>query len=167
MDEDSDKPRSEADAQREREIRQGRRFNPTEAIARAAGPGAMKGASPVSPVRQAEMEVGSWLSSHVPDAVGAMQFVLNRQFKGHALLLNSLDCPLAGLADFCRQVLNSDELLKELVRQADVEWGQRMDDRPYFETDSSAHNPSDPHTVESVRNLLSELVAQLADPGQS
>ena len=41
----------------EEEIRQGRKFSASEAVARMAGPGAMKGASPVSPVQQAETEI--------------------------------------------------------------------------------------------------------------
>jgi len=50
----NDKPKgngAKADNQLEQEIRQGRKFNSAEAIARLAGPGAMKGASPVSPVQ--------------------------------------------------------------------------------------------------------------------
>ena len=37
------------------------------------------------------------------------------------------------LAGYCQRVLNSDYLLKELVRDADVEWGRVMQERPYFE----------------------------------
>ena len=47
------------DSEVEREIREARKFTPQEALARMAGPGAMKGASPVSPSQQAENEVGT------------------------------------------------------------------------------------------------------------
>ena len=64
------KQRSEADAELEREILEGRKFTLEEAIARMAGPGAMKGASPVARMRQAELEIGSWLRSRLADTGG-------------------------------------------------------------------------------------------------
>ena len=67
MNDDQDSDRSAAKDELEREIRQVRKFTPKEAIARLAGPGAMKGASPVSRVQQAEIEIGSWLRSHLTD----------------------------------------------------------------------------------------------------
>ena len=48
--------RSHADAELEREIREGRKFTLEEAIGRLAGPGAMKGESPVARMQQAEVE---------------------------------------------------------------------------------------------------------------
>jgi len=59
-------------------------------------------------------------------------------------------------------------LLKELVRQADVEWGATMGERPYFEKEGCSRHSNDPYTVESVRIALSDLVQQLAaGEGQS
>jgi hypothetical protein len=52
--------------------------------------------------------------------------------------------------------------LEELVRDADIEWGRVMGERPYFEKEGSPHNPDDPYTVESVRDALSERLKQLA-----
>ena len=49
----------------------------------------------------------------------------------------------------------------ELVREADVEWGQRMDERPYFERVGAAPHADDPYTVESVRAALSDALDQL------
>ena len=132
MSDDQDKQRSEADAELEREIRQGRKFPAREAMARMAGPGAMKGDSPVSRVQQAETEIGTWLRSNLADSAGALQALLHRQLKESALLLDNLDQPLVALADYCQRVLASDHHLKELVREADVEWGRRMDERPHF-----------------------------------
>ena len=154
MNDERDGGRSEADERLEREIRQGRKFSPKEAMARMAGPGAMKGASPVSRVQQAELEIGSWLSSNLPDVARALQIVLHRHVKGSERLLNNLDRPLVALAGYCRELLDSDYLLKELVREADVEWGQRMDERPYFDKDISPPHQSDPYTIESVRKAL-------------
>jgi hypothetical protein len=152
---------SEADAELEREIRQGRKFTLEEAIGRLAGPGAMKGVSPVARLQQAEIEIASWLRTHLSDAGGVVAVVLHRAVKGSELLLNNPDQPLVVLAAVCQHILDSDELLKELVRQADVEWGAVMGERPYFEKQGSPPDPSDPYTVESVRASLSDLVKQL------
>ena len=97
------------------------------------------------------------------DSAGALQEVLHRHLKGSELLLNNLDQPLVALAGFCQHVLASDSLLKELVREADVEWGRSMDERPYFEREGSPQHPSDPYTIESVRKALDEVLKQLAD----
>ena len=49
MSDDQDAGRSEADDALEREIRNSRKFTLEEAIGRMAGPGAMKGESPIAP----------------------------------------------------------------------------------------------------------------------
>src|SRR4051794_25835696 len=152
-----DKPPSEADGQLEQEIRQGRKFSASEAMARMAGPGAIKGASPVSPVQQAETAIGSWLRANVADPAGILPMLLQRNLTGNALVLDNLEQPLVAVAGYCRKLLASDTLLRELVRQADVEWGQRMDERPYFEREGSEPHPNDPYTLDSVRAALSEL----------
>ena len=161
MDNDQDKRPSEADAQLEQEIRRGRKFSAQEAVARMAGPGAMKGASPVSPLQQAETAVGNWLKSNLPDPAGILPMLLHRNLRGNPLLLDNLEQPLVALAGYCRKLLESDYLVQELVRQADVEWGQRMDERPYFEREGSPPNPNDPYTFESVRNALTEALDRL------
>jgi hypothetical protein len=157
-----DTKRSEADAELEREILKERKFTLAEAIGRLAGPGAMKGESPIARMQQAEIEIESWLRSHLADVGGALQVVLHRQVKGSELLLNNFDQPLIVLASYCQRVLDSDYLLEELVRDADIEWGRAMDERPHFEKDGSPHHPDDPYTIESVRNSLSEVLKQLA-----
>jgi len=166
MSDNPDKQRSDSDAELEREIRQGRKFTLQEAIGRLAGPGAMKGESPVARMQQAEIEIGSWLRSHMADAGCALEVVLHRRVKGSELLLNNFDQPLVVLASYCQQVLSSDCLLKDLVRDADVEWGRTMGERPYFEKVGASHHPEDPYTVESVRNALSALVEQLSAGGR-
>jgi len=153
----------EADAELEREIRLGRKFTPQEALGRMAGPGAMKGASAVSPQQQAEIAIGSWLGSHVEDAAGALKAVLHRHLKGSEALLNHVDRPLVALAEYCERILASDHRLREVVREADVEWGRMMDERPHFERDGSPPDPDDPYTAESVRQALEGIVTDLAD----
>ena len=88
--------------------------------------------------------------------------VLHRNVKGSELLLNNFDQPLVVLANYCQRVLDSDYLLEELVRDADIEWGRAMGERPYFEKAGTPSDPDDPYTVESVRNALSRLLRQLA-----
>ena len=151
-----------ADADLEQEIRKGRTFNPQEALARMAGPGAMKGASPVSPQQQAENEVLSWLSSHVEDPAGALKNVLGRRIRGSQLLLQNVDRPRVALAEICRRLLDSAPLLEELVREVDTEWGRTMDERPYFERAGTPSHPDDPYTLESVRAALNRMLEKLA-----
>lgn len=157
----TDDGQSEADAALEREIRLGREFNPRDALARMAGPGALKGASPVSPVVQAETAIGTWLGANLADADGALKAVLHRQLKGSALLLDNLEQPLVALAAHVRTLLASDPLLGDAVSEADVEWGRMMGERPYFERDGMPPHPEDPYTRESVRAALRAALASL------
>jgi hypothetical protein len=145
----------------EQELRQGRKFTPEEALARMAGPGAMKGASPVSPILQAETEVGNWLRDNLDDPTGALEVQLHRHIKGSSALLNSLERPLEALAQYLRRIVESEAILHEVVREADVEWGRRMDERPHFEREGAAANPDDPYTAEGVRKLLTEALEKL------
>lgn len=161
MEDSPDRKASEADQQLEREIRQGRKFTAGEAMARLAGPGAMKGASPVSPVQQAEAEIATWLASNLIDAGGVLKLVLHRQLRGSRPLLDNLDQPLVALASCCRRILLSENLLKELVREADVEWGRAMDERPHFDRDGTPAHPDDPYTTESVRGALTQMLELL------
>jgi hypothetical protein len=101
-------------------------------------------------MQQAEIEIEQWLRGHLEDASGALQVVLHRHVKASELLLNGYDRPLIALAAYCRRVLDSDYVLKELVRDADVEWGRLMVQRPHFEKGSPG-DPEDPYTAESVR----------------
>lgn len=160
-DDDQDRQRSEADAEIEREVRQGRKLGAKDLLARMAGPGAMKGASPVSPVQQAETEIGNWLRVNATGEGSALQAVLHRNLKGSALLLDNIDRPLVALASYCERVLGSEELIKELVREADVEWGRAMGERPFFQREGSLPDPEDPYTLESVRRNLEEMLRLL------
>jgi hypothetical protein len=162
MSDDQDKQGSAADAELEREIRQGRKFTAREAMGRMLGPGAMKGGSAVSRVQQAETEIGTWLRSKLTDSTGALQALLHRRLKESPLLLNNLDQPLIALAAYCQQIVASDYNLKELVREADAEWGRRMDERPHFNREGSPTHPDDPYTAESVRRALLEILTKIS-----
>jgi hypothetical protein len=151
----------------EREIRDGRKFSPAEALSRLAGPGAMKGASPVSRVQQAHLEIDSWLAANLTDEGGSLRIVLQRHLKDSDLLLSNLETPLLALSRHCQHLLASDYLLNELVREADVEWGSRMDERPYFQIAGSMPHPADPYTCDSVRTILASLLPRLAESTRS
>jgi hypothetical protein len=165
MSDNQNKKCSESDAELEREIRRGRKFTLEEAIGRMAGPGAMKGASPVTGLQQAVYEIQEYLDRHLVDAAGALGVVLLRQVKESDLLLNSFDQPLATLAGHVQRVLDSEYALKELVREADVEWGRLFNERPYFEREGCPPDAADPYTNESVRMALVQLIGDLT-PGK-
>jgi hypothetical protein len=165
MSDEQEGQRSDADAEIEREIRKGRKFTLAEAIGRLAGPGAMKGESPIARLQQAEVEIETWLSGHLADAGGVLSVVLLRGVKGSELLLKNFDQPLIVLGSYCQRILGSDYRLQELVREADIEWGRVFGERPHFEQEGSPPDPDDPYSVESVRTTLSDLLRQL-DLGQ-
>src|SRR5262245_11105749 len=154
MSDDQKKQRTAADEALEREIRDGRKFTLAEAIGRLAGPGALKGISPVTRLQQAEVIVSEWLTQHVIDSAGAFKTVLHRAVKESSLLLNNADQPLVVLAAVCQQILDSEYLLAELVRRADFEWGQIMGERPHFELAGRPPHPEDPYTLASVEATL-------------
>jgi hypothetical protein len=154
--------RSESDAQIEREIRQGRKFALGDAISRATGPGVMKGGSPVSRVRQAEVEVEMWLRSHLADAGGPLEVVLRRCVATSEHMLENLEQPLVVLAACCRRMLESEAVLEEFVRDVDLEWGRMMGERPHFEKHGTPAHADDPYTIELVRNAVSRVLERLA-----
>jgi hypothetical protein len=206
MSDNNDKQRSEADAELEREIRKERKFTVAEAMGRMAGPGAMKGVSPVTRKQQAAVEIENWFRHHLSAGDGELQVVLLRRIKGSELLLHHYERPFFVLTTFCQRavivvlaavrpcasrragkprsshrvvdacaqrvanttitacqrILDSDYLLNELVREADVEWGRVQGERPYFEAEGSPPHPDDPYTFESVRKTLAGLIDQLA-----
>ncbi|MFO0788815.1 MAG: hypothetical protein U0805_05110 [Pirellulales bacterium] len=153
--------RGKADDELEREIRADRKFTLEEAVARMIGPGAMKGESPITRMQQSATEIASWLRTHLSDSAGALEIVLNRRVKESDLLLAHFEEPLVALASYCQQVLDSDHLLEELVRDADFQWGRIMGERPYFEKMQSCPDPDDPYTIASVRATLLQLHQQL------
>jgi hypothetical protein len=162
MSDDQKKQRSDADAELEREVRKERKFSLAEAIGRLAGPGAMKGESPVARVQQAGVEIENWLRCHLSDGAGALQTVLLRGVKESELLLNNFDQPLIVLGGYCQRILRSDYLLEEFVRNVDTEWGRVFGERPHFDKKGAPPDPDDPYTIDSVRKTLSGLLEQLA-----
>jgi hypothetical protein len=162
MNDNQDKAGSDQWKDIERELRQGREFTLADAIGRLAGPGAMKGVSPVARRQQCEAEIEYWLRDHLSDSDGALRTVLLQAVKRSELLLNNYDQPpLVVLAAYCQRVLNSQPVLKELVREADSEWGRAYGERPHFDRDGQAPHADDPYTIESVRKRLADVIEQL------
>jgi hypothetical protein len=161
MQDEHQKQRSAADAELEREIRRERKFSLAEAIGRMAGPGAMKGESPITRLQQAEVEIESWLEEHLIDAGEGLHIALLRGVKQSDLLLQRFEEPLGALGSYCQRILGSDYLLAELVRDADVEWGRVFAERPHFEQAGTPAHADDPYTVNSVRKTLSSLLQEL------
>ncbi len=157
---DSKPPESE-EAELEREVRSRRRFSLAEAIGRAAGD-LMKGASPVTHKRQAELEIEQYLESHLADVEGALAIVLQRRVGESAELLEArYERPLEALAAVVERLVASPARLRSFVRRVDAEWGQIYSERPYFEQAGEPPRPGDPYTLESVRETLSRLLEGL------
>jgi len=148
------------EAELEREILEGRKFTLEEAIARMVGPGAMKGESPVTRMQQSKYAIETWLGDRIMDSSGALQAVLMRHVTESEFFLRGFEDPLAVLKQCVEHYLESDYALKELVRDADVQWGRILDERPLFEVSGSCH-PDDPYTVDGTRINLQELLKQL------
>jgi hypothetical protein len=145
----------------EREMRSNRKFSLSEAIGRIAGGDFMKGGSPVTRKRQAELEIDDYLRRHLVDSGGVLRSVLFRHL-GESLLNGDYDQPLAALAEYVRRILTSEQLLEQFVRDADAEWGRVQSERPYFQMPGRPPHRDDPYTIDSVRLALFQLRERLA-----
>src|SRR5688572_26573981 len=121
MSDDKPKQLSPADQELQREIREGRKFSLAEAIGRLAGPGMMKGQSPITQKQQAEATIEAYLNRHLRDGTGVLSAILLREVTGSELLVANMDQPLLVLASYVQRVLDSEYRLQELVRQSDME----------------------------------------------
>jgi hypothetical protein len=161
MSEDPKKPSTESNQDTEREIRRNRKFSLSDAIGQIGGGDFMKGGSPVSRQRQAELEIEEYLRCHLADSGGVLRSVLLRHL-GDSLLNCDYNQPLAALAEYLPRVLTSPHLLEALVRETDAEWGRVHEERPRFQEPSRPPHPDDPYTIDSVRLALIQLRESLA-----
>src|SRR5262249_49910526 len=115
------------------------------------------GESPIDRMQQAVEEIQEYIRRHLVDGAGVLNGVLLRNVQESELLLKGFDQPLVVLGSCVRLVLGSEYALKELVRQADVEWGRVFGERPHFEREGRPPDPDDPYTHESVRAALTQL----------
>lgn len=119
----------------------------------------MKGVSPVPPLVQAELQVARFIRDHLPDSSGALQTALVRWMEsGNTSLSAHLDDPLTALVEQLDYLLTNPAAFYELVRQADVLWGQQYDERPYFQQPGQPAHPEDEYSHDSVRAALAQLV---------
>jgi len=154
---------SPEDAELEREVLSRRKFSLTEAIGRAAGD-LMKGASPVTRKRQAELVIEQYLEGRLSDAAGALRVVLQRRAgESEDLLAEGYEAPLAALGRFTEALLAAEGRLRRFVGEVDAEWGRIHAERPYFEVEGTPPRAGDPYTVESVRAVLASLLDRLRD----
>jgi hypothetical protein len=121
----------------------------------------MKGVSPITGEQQSEAEIEEYSRCHLMDAAGVLPVVLLRRVKESELVLNHFDRPPFVLASYIQRVLDSEYLLKDLVREADVEWGRAPGEQPHFEKEGCPPDPDDPHTTEPVRATSSGLIETL------
>src|SRR5262245_32153845 len=145
----------------ERESRRGRKFSVSDAIGRLGGEGMLKGASPVPPIEQTEAAIANYLGAHFHDAAGVLGRVVLRRVTASEVLLKHFDQPAVVLAAYVSQVLESETLLKDLVREADAEWGRTIGERPHFDREGQPPDPDDPYTLASVRTALTQLMRSI------
>ncbi len=160
-DKDKDTPAGGEGEELERERLAPGAFTLAKALGRIAGRDLMKGASPVTRKRQAEVEIELFLEQYLADAEGALLIVLQRRVRESADLLASGYQPLAALAQVTEHILGSEERLQGFVQQVDVEWGRIYLERPHFERSGRAPDRDDPYTFASVRGALSSLLDEL------
>ncbi len=146
------------------EIRSQRKFSLVEAIGRMGGD-LLKGSSPVTGKRQAELAIEHYLRKHLLDAEGALQVVLLRRAKESEILLKGYEQPFDALSRLLENLLDSEERLRRFVGQVDAEWGRLYSERPYFEIEGRSPHPQDPYTLASVRGQLNRLLAMLQANG--
>jgi hypothetical protein len=155
------KPPSPEDAEIEREALAGREFSLADAVFRSAG-GLLKGTSPVTRKRQAEVEIESILEHHLRDTEGALAIVLLRQVSGSEALLASYDDATAALRRFVEDILSSEERLRRFVTRVDAEWGHIYLERPHFQAEGQPPDADDPYPLAGVRAKLTALLESLA-----
>lgn len=159
MSEHEKQPAADVDeAAIEREILQGRKFSLEEALARRAGKDLMKGASPVTAKRQAELAIERYVEEHLADAEGALRLVLLRRVRESELLLRlGYERPLAVLGQYLDQIVGSQGMLEAFVNEVDVQWGRIYQERPHFQKTDAPADAADPYTFDSVRAKLAQL----------
>lgn len=151
---------SQRDRDQEKKLQQDilsdRKYSLAEAIGREGG-NFLKGESPVPKLVQVTTEVNLFIDNNLPDSSGALQSVLKRWVKSDPLLSQHLESPLKGLDKILEKILTQQGLFYEMVREADVKWGQMYQERPYFQKPGDPPHPDDEYTHEAVREKLSLL----------
>ncbi|WP_017300477.1 hypothetical protein [Nodosilinea nodulosa] len=148
----------------QQELRLSRPFTLADAIGQEAG-NFMKGESPIPRLVQAKHAAQQVLKESLHDGPGALHRVLDRWLSDDETRLSRhLDDPSKAVKDLLTAILRSPETFYELVRQADVVWGQIYDSRPHFQQPGQPPHPDDEYTHESVRDTLETCLYDLINP---
>lgn len=153
----SKNPSSPTDQALQQEICLGRQFSLADVIGREGKDG-LKGESPVPPLVQAKLAIRAFVGDYLQDAAGGLEPPLQTWLQSEdAIISQHLDNPLTALSRILDQILAQPNQLYELVRQADVCWGQLYDERPHFQRPGQPPHPEDEYSHESVKVQLMEL----------
>ena len=152
----------EQDRQIERDARRGRTFSIADRIGRE-GSGFLRGGSPVPRLQQVRSELSRFVSDHVRDNSGALRAVLIRHIMTNDAQIGAcFDNPLAGLVEILDGIIGNDARYYDFVQEVDIEWGQMMLERPFFQEPGEPAHEDDEYTHESVRQDLAALRAMAA-----
>jgi hypothetical protein len=155
-------PNPDRDRALQQELRLSRKFSIADAIGQEAG-NFMKGASPVPRLVQVKTEIAALLRDHIKDDAGALLAVLQNWITTDEQRVSRyLNAPVGAVQEALEAILKSPDTLYELVRQADAQWGKMYDERPYFQRPGQAPHPDDEYTHESVRQVLTDSLRELA-----
>ncbi|MBE9110768.1 hypothetical protein IQ273_15240 [Nodosilinea sp. LEGE 07298] len=150
----------------QQELRLSRPFTLADAIGQEAG-NFMKGESPIPRLVQAKHGAQQALKESLTDGPGALHRVLEQWLcDDETRLSQHVQNPAEALKDLLEAILRSPETFYELVRQADVAWGQIYDSRPYFQKPGQPPHPDDEYTHKSVRETLQNCLYVLNNPPQ-
>ncbi|MGB3310754.1 MAG: hypothetical protein WBG32_05545 [Nodosilinea sp.] len=150
----------------QQELRLSRPFTLADAIGQEAG-NFMKGTSPIPRLVQAKHGAQQALKESLTDGPGALHRVLEQWLcDDENRLSQHVQNPAEALKDLLGAILRSPETFYELVRQADVTWGQIYDSRPHFQQPGQPPHPDDEYTHESVRETLKNCLYVLNNPPQ-
>ena len=142
-------------------IRRSRKFSLEEALARRAA-GALAGASPVSSADQALLEIQTVLKARLRDGEGSLTRTILAQLEGNVpLLARHYERPAGALREYLAGILARPAALDDLVSQVDARWGREYGEKPRFERGESPPHPEDPYTRAGVRQVLTDLLADL------
>jgi len=155
-------PNPDRDQAIQQELRLSRKFSIADAIGQEAG-NFMKGASPVPRLVQVKTEIAALLRDYIKDDAGALLPVLQNWITtDERRISRHLNAPAIAVQEALEAILKSPDTLYELVRQADAQWGKMYDERPYFQRPGQAPHPEDEYTHESVRQVLTNGLRELA-----
>jgi len=142
----------------EQEIRLQRRGSLADALAGRDNGSHLKGASPTPVINRALLEIEQWLRSHLVDNEGSLTIVIKRRLQLRTRELeDGLGNPASTVSGWLQAVLANDSVLEDLVREVDMEWGRRNQERPFFERPGQEPHPDDPYTMAGVRKQLTML----------